>query len=58
MFPTRRNFLFAGGAWLQRLDFIWSDARRRARAQGVRAETTRIRLARGPSLLRHAAVRR
>src|ERR1700733_8857939 len=49
MFPTRRDFLFAGGA-AATAGLIWGDARRRARAQEAPPETTRIRLARGPSL--------
>jgi NitT/TauT family transport system substrate-binding protein len=49
MFPTRRDFLSAGGA-AATAGLIWGDARRRALAQEASPETTRIRLARGPSL--------
>src|SRR5271157_5490121 len=49
MLSNRRDFLLAAGATAS-AGVIWSAQRPRARAQEAPPETTRIRLARGPSL--------
>jgi ABC-type nitrate/sulfonate/bicarbonate transport system substrate-binding protein len=48
-FPTRRNFLLAGGA-AATAGLVWSDQRWRALAQEAPPETTRVRIIRSPSL--------
>ena len=49
MFPTRRNFLLAGGA-AATAGLIWSDQRRRALAQEAPPETTKVTFGRSRSL--------
>jgi NitT/TauT family transport system substrate-binding protein len=49
MSPTRRDFLFAGGA-AATAGLISGDARRRAQAQEATPETTKVTLAKTPSL--------
>jgi NitT/TauT family transport system substrate-binding protein len=49
MFPTRRNFLLAGGA-AATAGLIWSDERRFAQAEEAPPETTKVTLAKAPSL--------
>ena len=49
MFPTRRNFLLAGGA-AATAGLIWSDQRWRALAQEAPPETTKVTFGRSRSL--------
>jgi NitT/TauT family transport system substrate-binding protein len=49
MFPTRRDFLLAGGA-AATAGLIWGDAHRFAQAEEAPPETTRVRIIRSPSL--------
>jgi NitT/TauT family transport system substrate-binding protein len=48
MFPTRRDFVLAAASTTAGL--VWGDAGRRARGQEAPPETTRIRLAKPPTL--------
>jgi NitT/TauT family transport system substrate-binding protein len=48
MFPTRRDFVLAAASTTAGL--VWGDARRRARAQEVPPETTKVTLGRSSSL--------
>ena len=50
MFPTRRDFLFAGGARCNGWTHLGRRAPRARVHREAPPETTRIRLARGPSL--------
>jgi NitT/TauT family transport system substrate-binding protein len=49
MFPTRRNFLLAGGS-AATAGLIWGDARRFAQAEEAPPETTKVTLGRSSSL--------
>jgi NitT/TauT family transport system substrate-binding protein len=49
MFPTRRNFLLAGGA-AATAGLIWDDARRFVQAEEAPPETAKVTFGRSPSL--------